>query len=143
MSTLKDILEKKSLKDFDEELSRGIEEMKQHPNEMKRCLMLCIMAEKALSELAKTDVSNYVGKLQEQVENLKAEHEKNINILKMHSNENILICDQFDSYPKELETIKCKVEEWIVEYDRILGEVIKVRDNMSVFDAKKKQNGLA
>ena len=68
--------------------------------------------------------------------------QKNKDVLKAHVNENANICDRFDSYPQELDNLKSSIDNLIAEYDKRISEIIKSRDSLSVFQAKKNNNGI-
>lgn len=142
MKDLQDIIETMSLADFSQEFKQQIQNVRSHPNVMKLYIMLCIMVENAFSELDKVNTGEFVEKLQIKIDKLKAVHEKNKDVLKAHVNENANICDRFDSYPQELDNLKSSIDNLIAEYDKRISEIIKSRDSLSVFQAKKNNNGI-
>lgn len=55
MKDLNEILESESLSDFRMDFDRQISDLENHPNGMKRYIMLCLMAEMTLARIENAD----------------------------------------------------------------------------------------
>ena len=140
MKDLNEILESESLSDFRMDFDRQISDLENHPNGMKRYIMLCLMAEMTLARIENADTYNFVEKLQKQIDALNEKHGQMREMLQAHANENVRICDQFDSYLAILDNIRRDIESRLADYDREIAGIVRMRDSLSVNQARKSGN---
>lgn len=132
MINLNQMMDSATLMECQKEIEQQFASIAIHDNRMKRAVLLCLLGEAVLDEIAKEDPDKFIDELKAYLDKIANGNTENGKQLMAHVKENSEIVKNIDTISDELREISTKVNMLMADYDNRLAEVIRTRDNLSV-----------
>lgn len=138
MENLKNILNKITLDEYCSNVYSFIQSTSNEPNKLKLTIALCILMEECSNALRHIDSDSFISEVKERMNTVILESQKSKDIHQMHfiQNKNILQ-NILEDTPFQLNNLTEEIAERLSEFDRILKELISIRELLPIEKIQK------
>lgn len=132
MKDLKQMIDSVGLTECRKEIEYQLASIASHDNHMKRVVLLCLLGEAVLGEIAKENPDIFFAELKAYLTKIVNDNTENSKRLMAHINENDEIVKNIDVVSDELRQLSTSINALIADYDNRLSEIVRARDDEPV-----------
>lgn len=132
MTDLKEMIDFVGLKECRKEIEYQLASITNHDNRMKRVVLLCMLGEAVLGEIAKENPDKFIAELKAYLTKIVNDNTENSKRLMAHIKENGEIVKNIDVVSDELRQISTSINALMADYDNRLSEIVRARDDEPV-----------
>lgn len=129
MTDLKQMIDSVGLTECRKEIECQLASIASHDNHMKRVVLLCLLGDAVLGEIAKENPDSFFAELKAYLTKIVNDNTENSKRLMAHIKENDEIVKNIDVVSDELRHISTSINVLMADYDNRLSEIVRARDD--------------